>query len=143
MKSYVAKVEDIKRKWYVVDAKDQVLGRFLGLDAVSHVHVGQRDGREDRRPLGVVPLVAPRVDQGLGPWGQGPTITLLLPLLLLLFNRKSKIVNRKSHPLRVAAKHIPMHIGTAPDKRWPPATITPGRATCGHCRASGERRHRR
>lgn len=28
MKSYVAKAEDIQRKWYVVDATDKVLGRL-------------------------------------------------------------------------------------------------------------------
>jgi len=27
-KTYVAKREDIKRQWYIVDAKDKVLGRF-------------------------------------------------------------------------------------------------------------------
>jgi len=27
-RTYTAKAEDIKRKWYIVDAKDQILGRM-------------------------------------------------------------------------------------------------------------------
>jgi large subunit ribosomal protein L13 len=33
-KTYVAKKEDIKRKWYLVDAKDKVLGRLASKVAV-------------------------------------------------------------------------------------------------------------
>ena len=38
MKSYVAKPCDVNRKWYVVDAKDVVLGR-LATEAVSYTHL--------------------------------------------------------------------------------------------------------
>lgn len=33
-KTYVAKKEDIKRKWYIIDAKDKVLGRLASRAAV-------------------------------------------------------------------------------------------------------------
>lgn len=33
-KTYVAKKEDIKRKWYVIDAKDKILGRLAAKIAV-------------------------------------------------------------------------------------------------------------
>src|SRR4030042_1246987 len=33
-KTYVAKKEDIKRKWYLVDAKDKILGRLATKVAV-------------------------------------------------------------------------------------------------------------
>lgn len=33
-KTYVAKKEDIKRKWYIIDAKDKVLGRLASKVAV-------------------------------------------------------------------------------------------------------------
>ncbi len=33
-KTYVAKKEDIKRKWYIIDAKDKVLGRLATKAAV-------------------------------------------------------------------------------------------------------------
>ncbi len=33
-KTYVAKKEDIKRKWYIIDAKDKILGRLVSKAAV-------------------------------------------------------------------------------------------------------------
>ncbi len=33
-KTYVAKKEDIKRKWYIIDAKDKILGRLASKAAV-------------------------------------------------------------------------------------------------------------
>ena len=33
-KTYIAKKEDIKRRWYIVDAKDKILGRLAARVAV-------------------------------------------------------------------------------------------------------------
>ncbi|MFH1355175.1 MAG: uL13 family ribosomal protein, partial [Candidatus Omnitrophota bacterium] len=33
-KTYIAKIEDIKREWYLIDAKDKVLGRIATKVAV-------------------------------------------------------------------------------------------------------------
>ena len=51
MKTYVPKPEDIERKWYVVDAKDKVLGRLA-----SHVATILRGKHK--------PIYAPHVDVG-------------------------------------------------------------------------------
>jgi len=51
LKTYVPKPEDIERKWYVVDAKDKVLGRLA-----SHVATILRGKHK--------PIYAPHVDVG-------------------------------------------------------------------------------
>ncbi len=37
MKTYLAKIEDVKREWFIVDAKDKILGRLAsGVATVLH-----------------------------------------------------------------------------------------------------------
>lgn len=51
MKTYVAKKEDIERKWYVIDATDMVLGRLAS--EVAAILRGKKK-----------PIFTPNVDTG-------------------------------------------------------------------------------
>lgn len=51
MKTYVAKKEELQRKWYIVDAKDQILGRMAS--RIAHILRGKHK-----------PIYTPYVDTG-------------------------------------------------------------------------------
>ena len=51
MRSFIANKKDIKRNWYILDAKDRILGRFA--TKVARILIGK-----DK------PTFTPHVDQG-------------------------------------------------------------------------------